>query len=396
MRKVLLSILIISVCFELCAVKEDQKSVSFDTIDEVALTQRFLHKGGLKKFVEYVASTGVKAPKIYSKYWIDRREYEDVEQEKLERSYREFGLEFLRQVDRVALEVFRNPERSQEQGRLELLLQAASWIGAPGKFENYRVALRCEDAATIPLLRIIVDEDIPIEVVKGFVARFTTQKKSAPIRAAILYEESNGVFDVRKLALRADKKSDGFDREWAGYHGRSFNHYGGKIMEYSKNVDRLRQEPDKYAFFTDDNPGWPYADSTHWDCKLHMRICVYRSQATVLNPLIGVLRFRELAGGFAKVKVRPNERERDAYERWYRQHYEWMFHQYGVCADTAAAYYIRCLRNTYYDPQTGDLLSRAEHDECARKNMLKGAVYSGRPLDLESQNVKNKNLVTRK
>lgn len=346
-------------------------TVSFETVKEVERTRNLLHGVGIVRFIKIVEKDCVSAPGIHSKYWVDRFTREDPELAALETAYRDFGLDYLKEVDKLALRIFRNPDKANEQVRAEMLLRIASWIGAPGKFENYRIAMRTEEAATIPLLRIIVDADIPVGEAESLISRFTTQQKSASVRAEILYEESNGIVDMRELAKRADAGGDLFDREWIGLHEKSYKHFGRRV-EYLKSADILRSEPDGYAFFTDDSFGAPYADSAYWDCKLHMMICVYRSQADALNALTEVLQFRKLAGSFPRVDVQPNQRERDAYENWYARKYEWILRQHRVSARTAAAYYVMSMRNTFADPQTRDLLERRERLECARKNEQKG------------------------
>ena len=349
---------------------EESQRIAFGTPKDIACARLKLKDDGLRRFMEDAWAQGVSAPGIHSKYWVDR--LADPDAVVLETARREFGRELAWQVDLLAADVFRNPDRNRECARLDWMLNFVEWVGAAGCFENYRIAMRTEEAATMALLRIVMDLSVPDKEVETLISRFTTLRRSAPVRARILYEESNGVIDVRSLARRADETEDGFSAEWLGFRAMALRHFGDRRYEYSKAKDVLGREDDRYAFFMDDSPGAPYRDSTHWDSKVHKKVCVYRSQASFLTPIVNAFRFRKLVGRFPDVKVPAGEPEYDAYQGWYDREYDWVFRQHRICPSTVAAYYLMYKHNSYTDSQTWELLNKDERAEIVRTNMMKG------------------------
>lgn len=364
-----ITILIIMTIMSVGVAGELQR-ISFVTSRDIEHARQMLKSKGIKHFVEAAWTEGVAAPGISSKYKVDREKNAGVVA--LETARREFGRELARQVDMLAADIYRHPDESEVCERLDWMLRFVGWIGAPRCFENYRIALRTEEAATMDLLRAVMDFSVPDKKIEELISRFTTLSKSAPIRARILYEESEGEIDIRDLARRASEKEDGFEAEWRNCRVRALRHFDGVRHEYSRASELLKKEDARYAFFMDDSPGAPYRDSTHWDCKIHKRICVFRAQAEFLTPIVNVFRFRKLIRKFPDVKVPAGEPEYDAYQNWYDREYDWVFRQHRICPSTVAAYYLMFKHNSYTDAQTWETLDEAEHKEIVRTNMLVG------------------------
>lgn len=348
------------------AIAAEPGDISFTSVESVRQARDDLASRGIAAFMKDAWAQGVAAPGIHSKYWIDRFTRGKPELAALETAYRDFGREVARQVNLVAIDTFRHPDRLAEADRLVWMLNFAEWIGRAGKFDNYRIAARAEDAATIPLLRVIIDMDVSEKLIEGQLARFSTTQSSAPVRAEILYEESNGVLDVRKLASKAKGLEDGFLDEWRSKQRWAYWHFGRKLLQYSENIERMKSEKDKYAFFADDVPFGRYCSPDRWDLKHHLTVCIYHSEAYFIRPIKSVFKFRKIGGKFSKVAVPAGMRECDAYSSWYREKYEWM-EQHGVNPSSVGAYFLSCILNTYADMETRELRENSERMECAKK-----------------------------
>lgn len=347
------------------------RDIGFLTVRSVRLAQEELRLVGLKGFMESAWSRGVSAPGIHSKYYVDRFTRGKPDLAALETAYRDFGLELLRQFDSLAVEVYRKPSKREELDRVGWMLRLAEWIRSPGKYENYRIAMRIEEAATMPLLRVITDMEIPEDTIVRLLDGFTTSDKSAPVRAGILYEESNGAFDLRGLLKGKKSTVDVFVEPWVWARRKAYWHFGFRLPEYSKESGLLLGESDKNAIVADDDVSGLCRDADRWDKKMHKIICVNSGSPMYLAALKKVFRFRQLIGGFPEIPVPPGVRERDAYDKEYGHRYRWQLTDEQISPEIVAAYYLDSRNNTYVDRQTQAMLDFQEINDMIRRNNKK-------------------------
>lgn len=141
-------------------------------------------------------------------------------------------------------------------------------------------------------------------------ARFSTTRENAVLRAAFLYEESGGVVDVRDLALRAKPgEDDGFEAEWIKHVRRAYRHFGDQLLCYTTDPEILRDEKIEYSFFMDDNREFGGWDSVpgNWDEKYHRHIGVFGGHTYAVRTLYDVMTFRKDIGEFPDVEVPPGQ-----------------------------------------------------------------------------------------
>ena len=304
--------------------------INFDSAKDVSTTEQHLKNIGLPSFMDQVWAKRIDAPGIHSRYWVDQFASKDEELETLEIAYRNFGRELAKQIDSIAVDIYTHPEPASESERLDWLLNFANWVRKPGKFENYRIASRVEEAATIPLLRMVVNLDVPSEDIEEAFNRFWSAQDSAAMRASIIYEESGGHLDLRNAAKNAGEDDDGFEDEWIKFHRKAFHHFNNKNLHYSRDKSALKDDPIEYTFPLDDYDSF-HLDSLGWELKLHKQVCVYRTEARNLRSLKEVFRFRKIVGMFPNVEIRHGESPRQSYETQYNTQFrhnlrQW-FHQ---------------------------------------------------------------------
>ena len=178
--------LTLAFAFALSAFAQAAEPISFATPERVDAATRLLHGKGLHSFMDEVWRQGVAAPGIHSKYWLDQFTRGKPELARLEKAYRDFGYEVAVQVEDMAFNIYEHQDKALEPKRLDWLLRFSKWLMKAGKFENFRIGMRVEDAATMPLHRIVFNLDIPVDEIDGYFARFTTTRESAVLRAGIL------------------------------------------------------------------------------------------------------------------------------------------------------------------------------------------------------------------
>lgn len=337
------------------AFAQEVEPISFATMESTVAATRRLHDEGIRVFMDEVWKQGVAAPGIHSKYWLDQFTGGKPELARLEKAYRDFGHEVAIQVEDLAFEIYEKPDKALEPKRLDWLLRFSKWLMKPGRFENFRIGMRIEDAATMPLHRVIFNFDIPTDIIDSYFLRFTTARESATFRANILYEESDGVLDVRNLAKKVeDEEDDGFEAKWLALHRKAFKYFGDFSPEYTLDPELVRDEQIKYSFFTDDSDFLCSRDCIHerWDFKCHKAVCIYRTTASYLMQLANVLTFRKEIGGFPEVDIQSGKDAYKEYEDFYFKKFNWEEKLSSVSARSVAALYLDYKSNQYKDAST--------------------------------------------
>lgn len=336
---------------------QDSEIINFSTVKSTERAMVMLRENGLHVFMDKAWNQGVAAPGIHSKYWLDQFTRGKPKLYAIEKAYRDFGHEVAVQIENLAFEIYEKPDKELEMARLDWLLRFSKWMLKPGRFENYRVGMRIEDAATIPLHRALFNLDVPVDSIELRIARFTTAMESARIRAKILYEESDGVLDVRELAEKAQEgQDDGFEERWIQSCRIAYRHFGNRILHYSTDQEILLDEDLTYSFFMDDNGelGGRNCIAVRWNDKCHKKVCVLRGQASHLMQLKEILLFRKDVGEFPDVPIPSGVDARDAYTNYYNEKYNQDRRLTQAYAGGVASYYLKFKANTYRDLSTDD------------------------------------------
>lgn len=350
MRKIVLGL--VAVLTSLSCIASGVEPIQFNTVESTEVATAHLRAVGLLRFMEDVREQQARIPRIYSRYWVEKSIRKDKSLYRLALAHRAFGHELAAQIDSLSVEYYGKPEPKSEYDRLVWLLNLSKWIVEPGKFENYRLATRVESAATVPLLRVIVDLNVPEKDVESALKMFIPIRESAAIRANILYEESGGRFDVREKIGDGEKADEAFDREWIAFHKRAYDALK-TLRRCDINRDGvLGEDLEKYEFYIDDDSIATGNDCRDWDLKLHKSVCVFRGRPASFNSLLEVFKFRCLVGEFPNVVVPAGADETKTYERYYMKRFKACWREHRVYPAGAASYYLAAKRNAFVDDQT--------------------------------------------
>ena len=298
----------------------DEDKISFVTVKGTERATVMLRNLGVRAFMDEAWKQGVSAPGIHSKYWLDQFTRDKPELYAIEKAYRDFGYEVAVQIENLAFEIYEKPDKSLELDRLDWLLRFSKWMLKPGRFENYRIGMRAECAALMPLLRTIFNLDIPTEKIERYMDMFSTTKENAVFQATFLYEESSGAFDVRELAQKAKPGIDkGFESKWNKYAHRAYKHFDNQLLCYTTDSEILQDEKIEYSFFMDDNReigGWNSVPG-RWNEKYHKSVGVFGGHSYAVREFHDVLTFRKDVGDFPDVEVSPEKDGLNAYGKFY-------------------------------------------------------------------------------
>lgn len=355
MKSLSCCILVSLMAVNLYANLEGGDVLSFATVKSTEAATDKLHKLGLEPFMDVVWRQGVTAPGIHSKFWLDQFARGKPKLYEIEKAYRDFGRELAEQVENLALTIYKTPDRSQEQKRFDWLMRFSKWMMKPGRFENYRIGMRVEDAAIIPLFRMSFDLDIPIENVQASFERLLPGKENAVLRANILFEESGGAFDVRRIAKKTESDADSeFEERWVSDLRRAYRHFGDRLLDYTLDAEILLEEDVKYSFFMDDRNdlGGRYCISERWDLKTHHNVCVIGDRSYMTRVISSILTFRRDVGCFPEVKIAAGKDGYDVYGDYYFNEYSWRKQRTSAPAWLVGKLYWQYKTNAYMDNQT--------------------------------------------
>ena len=340
----------------------DEERLAFSTREGVDHATMVLKSRGIGTFMDCVWCQQLAAPPIHSRYWLDRYCDEGQEDGRLEKARRDFGYELAIQIDRLAVEVHEKPLGAGELKRINWLLRLSRWILEPKRFENFRLAARTEEIATMSLVRIVADPNVSNEDIETLFTRFMGVRESAMARADILYEESQGIFDVRRAAKKG--VDDGcFERAWLPARNRAVGKAEGKGIRFTAGrSEKLKALNGDVAFFIDDTPHVPRSISENWDLQLFKFTCVYRVQALELASIRKFYSFRKTLGKIPELKLEYWEDPEDSYREYFEKQLTLSnLDERNLYLASYAAHYVSCVKNnSYMDGETREIVAARE------------------------------------
>ena len=323
----------------------DTNLISFATTKDVEAACIHLRQVGLWAFVDEASANGLASPTIHSKYWVDKL---PVTNQMQEAAFRHFGHEMAVLLNDAALEYQKHPCKGEEAIRVENLLRLSKWLWRSGGYENYRMACRAEGAAGMVLARVVVNPDVPVETIEKLFELFMTDEQDALIRAGILWEESNGVIDVRGKARRFEDKGS-FERDWNDYLRKASKKVSVRsLFHYTEFKKELETKIPDLVFFCDDTtlPS-PRTIVTTWNCKQHFTTCVFGGRPINLGTVRTLFLFRKSIGGFP---APPNAVEdRDSYGSYYNDIWDSHAGNLDYSGHGAGRTYYDVIHNDFWD-----------------------------------------------
>jgi len=208
---------------------------------------------------------------------------------------RAFGKQLVGVLDQWAVKVRPATEPDEDYANAKTLLDLADWIGAPRGYGNIALAERSQDIATVPLSRLIVNLQYPLDKVQALVLRLYARGGWDPAaQAEMLNREAGG--NVVSVEMAAEKA-----RTFAGGQilmnlRKDPNHKGySTLTKKSVMASPLAKHSDLRIFEDDDAAriGGVYTLSRMWEGKWHLWV---GNGSTNVYNLPMLFEFRRVVG----------------------------------------------------------------------------------------------------
>lgn len=297
-------------------------------------TASLLSRADLTGFLAEAKARTWKAPRIYSRWHVENVAKPDAHAEMMQA--RAIGRQFVDLLDGWAERVHLPADPKKDFDHAKVLLDFADWIGEPNGYGNVALAGRSRDIATVPLGRLTVNLEYPIEKVKELAARLQADEYDPSRRMEMLNGEIGMTVFVPDLRARKAGFSE-IERTFA---------MGSILKRHRSNPDRNSPDPfvaaamqaalaspmaqlSDLSFFDDDNIGTVggiFTLSRMWEGKWHRYVGNESLNARALRKLV---EWRSMVGYF------PDSREgfRRAWDKYRNDNDPALYgHAWGACS----------------------------------------------------------------
>lgn len=268
--------------------------------EEVCILRAELARQGAYAFVTNRSTTPAVAPHIHSQCWVDWLPAEDAERIAYEQEKRDFGLDFIGELEKLALEDPPLDDVEALEDHAERALAIAEWFKTACGYGNQFLKKWCEGIALSSMGGMAVNIQCDTNRVLNLMARVDDWQNNVFRQVAILNEEAPHRFKMPKFEKYEEAgaflEKQWNPRQWAAiryYQGKRIN--GESILVYSQ----VKDGPREYAFYFPErvvNQDNPVKDS--WQLKKHLAVCIYGVDRKMTRVIHELLRWRGLAGGF--------------------------------------------------------------------------------------------------
>ena len=291
--------------------------------DETKTLRIELARQGAYAFVTNRATTPTVAPHIHSQCWVDWLPRTNVEQIAYEQEKRGFGLDFIGEIEKLAL-----PEISLDDiDRLEIhadrMLTIAAWLKTAGGYGNHVLKTWCEGIALSAMGGMSINPLCDTNRVQKLIARLDGLQENVARRVFILNEEAPHRYIMPKCATYDEAAKD-LDGQCYPHKIETWNRYrseGLKVLTF----DKVKEDSPVYAFYVPD-----ICDNGNirewWQSKKHDAVCVYGLESNMADEIFQIMRFRTHIGNIPKpteaeindltLAFRYRSRMHDVWRKW--------------------------------------------------------------------------------
>lgn len=251
----------------------------------------------LDGFIVIVEDGQLPVPVIPSQWFADRVETE--ERARIS-SARTFGSNLLQRLDEYASRLVAVSNLEQCAQQADVLLRTASWLGGIEGYENALLATRAQDVATMPVGRLLVATNYPVDKVTMLVRRFSGSWYATDARARILDAEAGINLFVSTATGTITPR--GLQEVWTLGQWRRASRQGElspdfKLVGIDQGRGDLKVLDHHLEFFHPTGAAGNRTTRERWSSKDHEAFVIGLEPANV-RMLRALARFRELVGEF--------------------------------------------------------------------------------------------------
>lgn len=276
--------------------KAESKEDFIDLREQVKRLRLELARQGAYAFVANRETTPAVAPRIHSQYWVDGLPKANVEQIAYEQEKRDFGLDFVGELEKLALLDIPLDDIDALERHACQLLTIAEWLKTERGYGNQILKKWSEHIAMSSAGGMAVNPSCMTNRVFGLISRIDTLQNDAARRVDILNEESPHHYSLPKCQS-VDEVVRLLEAQWMSHLAVARNYFNGNSDRSCFTFSDASNASRQFSFYLHD-PGNvdSLAIRSWWGNKRHETVCVYGMHATLKDDVLAILKIREAIG----------------------------------------------------------------------------------------------------
>jgi len=256
---------------------------------------------GAYAFVTNRETTPLVAPYIHSQCWVDWLPKTNVEQIAYEQEKRDFGLDFVGELEKLALLDIPLDDIDELEAHAEQMLTIAEWLKTARGYGNQILKRWSEGVALSSIGGMSVNSMCDTNRVVRLLNRIDDLRCNLVRQVDILNEESPHQYTVPKC-VTIDEATFELEKQWRPHQKSSKMHFmdtskisGQRVFEFCQ----AKESEPQYAFYLPDRSeiaGCSDPVKVFWCRKNHETVCIYATDRNMIDQIRHILRYRALLG----------------------------------------------------------------------------------------------------
>lgn len=274
----------------------ESKEDFIDLREQVKRLRLELARQGAYAFVTNRETTPAIAPRIHSQYWVDGLPKANIEQIAYEQEKRDFGLDFVGELEKLALLDIPLDDIDALERHAGQLLTIAEWLKTERGYGNQILKKWSEHIAMSSAGGMAVNPGCMTNRVFGLISRVDTLQNDAARRVDILNEESPHRYSLPKCQSVGEVERL-LEAQWMPHLAEACNYFSGETGRSCFTFSDAPNAPRQFSFYLYD-PGNSESPAIRswWGDKRHEGVCVYGMYAPLKDDVLAILKIREAIG----------------------------------------------------------------------------------------------------
>lgn len=327
----------------------------------VVLLRTELARQDVYTFVTNRATTPRIAPYIHSQCWVDWLPKEDVKRRAYEQEKRDFGLDFIGKLEKIALDVPPVDDLEMNERRARQFVEIAEWLKTSKGYGNYVLKMWSEGMACTSLGAMAVNSKCSVERAEALFHRIDSVTNNLSCQMAILAEEApHGYQRPVDVTARGIRKE--LERQWNLHFKSAYIHFNTRPGRFAGlRFEDAKENLHEYAFYCEDavgSNGCQYATIRNlWGLKKHFTVCICGMYNPMPKQIFDMLKYRQFVGDIPRppLGLKVGDVGFIDYQDMFREQWRPFSRVHGDnCAGTPASI-IFCGNDGYLDIYTQQL-----------------------------------------
>ena len=309
-------------------------------------------------FVTNNATTPRVAPYIHSQCWVDWLPKEDVKRRAYEQEKRDFGLDFIGKLEKIALDVPSLDDLEANEKRARHFIEIAEWLKTSKGYGNYMLKRWSEGIACTPLGAMAVNSRCEISRAEKLLLRIDNDEENLNCQMAMLDEEAPHKYKKPK-SRDINDICESMEMQWKCHLKASYAYFKQKgISPASLNFSDVKEFHHEYAFYIERDVGFGdyLTMRQRWGGKNHFIVCVYGLYDEMRREIEDILRYRTTVGEIIMPKKnveKMSDAEAMDYRDEFRERWRPYEKKYGQTKAGVGTWHI--LSHRFQDDATREL-----------------------------------------